>query len=230
MCLPAAVLIPAIVGIAQAGLSAVQSIGAYSAEKQAAKESERAYQEQRQLNAQAADRGYQQAQAKLKGSYDQASQKAEELLVQRLQTQGTTIAAGRAGQSIGGLLTDAQRTEGRDLATLGMNLATDQGDYSWTVNDIYASHKSANITAAGQRKAMPSKGGLILGLGSAALSGISAAVPLIAPGAGAAGKGASSAYDYKPSAGFNFPSGTGFNYSGGTAPPSLPGNPYTYKR
>ena len=30
--------------------------------------------------------------------------------------------------------------------------------------------------------------------------------------------------------GFNFPSGTGFNYSGGTAPPSLPGNPYTYKR
>jgi hypothetical protein len=40
MCFPAAVLVPAIVGIAQAGLSAVQSIGAYSAERQAAKESE----------------------------------------------------------------------------------------------------------------------------------------------------------------------------------------------
>jgi hypothetical protein len=189
MCLPAAVLIPAIVGIAQAGLSAVQSIGAYSAERAAAKESERVYQEDRKLKAEAANRGYQQAQAKLKSSADQATQKAEELLVQRLQTQGTTLAAGRAGQSIGGLLTDAQRTEGKDLATLGMNLATDQGDYTWTVNDIYASHKSAIIASAAQRKAMPSKGGLILGLGSAALSGISAAVPLIAPAAGATGGG-----------------------------------------
>ena len=184
MCNPALAI-----GLATGLMSGLQSIAGYQAESQAASASERAYQEQRQLNAQAADRGYQQAQAKLKGSYDVASQKAEELLVQRLQTQGTTLAAGRSGQSIGGLLTDAQRTEGKDLATLGMNLATDQGDYSWTVNDIYASHKSANVIAAGQRKAMPSKGGLILGLGSAALSGISAAVPLIAPAAGAAGGG-----------------------------------------
>ena len=191
---------PAIgLGIATAVMGAVQSIAGYSAERAAARESERAYQEQRQLNAQAADRGYQQAQAKLKGSYDQASQKAEELLVQRLQTQGTTLAAGRAGQSIGGLLTDAQRTEGKDLATLGMNLATDQGDYNWTVNDLYASHKAANIQAAAQRKAMPSTGGLLLGLGGAALSGVSAGFSLAAPaagGGGGAGAGASSASSY----------------------------------
>jgi hypothetical protein len=181
---------PAIgLGIATAVMGAVQSIAGYSSERAAARESERAYQEQRQLNAQAADRGYQQAQAKLKGSYDQASQKAEELLVQRLQTQGTTLAAGRAGQSIGGLLTDAQRTEGKDLATLGMNLATDQGDYNWTVNDLYASHKAANIQAAAQRKAMPSTGGLLLGLGGAALSGVSAGFSLAAPAAGGGGGG-----------------------------------------
>ena len=172
---------PISIGIATAAMGALQSIAGYSAESRAARESERAYQEQRQLNAQAADRGYQQAQAKLKGSYDQASQKAEELLVQRLQTQGTTLAAGRAGQSIGGLLTDAQRTEGKDLATLGMNLATDQGDYNWTVNDLYASHKAANIQAAAQRKAKPSTGGLLLGLGGAALSGVSAGLALKAP-------------------------------------------------
>ena len=171
-------------GIATAVMGAVQSIAGYSSERAAARESERAYQEQRQLNAQAADRGYQQAQAKLKGSYDQASQKAEELLVQRLQAQGTTLAAGRAGQSIGGLLTDAQRTEGKDLATLGMNLATDQGDYNWTVNDLYASHKAANIQAAAQRKAKPSTGGLLLGLGGAALSGVSAGLALKAPSGG----------------------------------------------
>ena len=196
---------PAIgLGIATAVMGAVQSIAGYSSERAAARESERAYQEQRQLNAQAADRGYQQAQAKLKGSYDQASQKAEELLVQRLQTQGTTLAAGRAGQSIGGLLTDAQRTEGKDLATLGMNLATDQGDYNWTVKDLYASHKAANIQAAAQRKAMPSAGGLVLGLGKAVLGGVSAGFSLAAPaaggggggGGGSAGAGASSASSY----------------------------------
>jgi hypothetical protein len=195
------------VGISQGLMGVVQSIGGYSAEKAAARESERAYQEQRQLNAQAADRGYQQAQAKLKGSYDQASQKAEQLLVQRLQAQGTTLAAGRSGQSIGGLLTDAQRTEGKDLATLGMNLATDQGDYNWTVNDLYASHKAANIQAAAQRKAKPSTGGLILGLGSAALSGVSAGLALKAPAAGGGGGTPAPAAGSTPSYGSSYRSG-----------------------
>jgi hypothetical protein len=198
---------PISIGIATAAMGALQSIAGYSAESRAARESERAYQEQRQLNAQAADRGYQQAQAKLKGSYDQASQKAEELLVQRLQAQGTTLAAGRAGQSIGGLLTDAQRTEGKDLATLGMNLATDQGDYNWTVNDLYASHKAANIQAAAQRKAKPSTGGLILGLGSAALSGVSAGLALKAPAAGGGGGTPAPAAGSTPSYGSSYRSG-----------------------
>jgi hypothetical protein len=185
MCLPAAVLIPAIVGIAQAGLGAVQSIAAYSAERQAAKESERAYQEQRQLNAQAADRSYQQSQAKLKGEYDQAAQKAEQLLTQRLQAQGAILSAGRSGQSIGGLLTDAQRTEGKDLALLGMNLGYARQDYSWNVLDVFEQHKSANITAAAQRKPMPSVGGLLLGIGGSVLEGVGASAPLFAPKANA---------------------------------------------
>ena len=176
---------PAIgLGIATAVMGAVQSIAGYSAERAAARESERAYQEQRNLNAQAANRSYQQSQAKLKGEFDQASQKAEELLVQRLQTQGTTLAAGRAGQSIGGLLTDAQRTEGKDLATLGMNLGYAQQDYGWDVANIFSQHKTANIQAASQRKAMPSVGGLVLGLGGAALSGVSAGLALAAPSGG----------------------------------------------
>ena len=175
---------PALVGIATGVMGAVQSIAGYSAERQAARESERAYQEQRQLNAEAANRGYQQAQARLKGSYDQAAQQAEQLLVTRLQAQGSTLAAGRSGQSIGGLLTDAQRTEGKDIATLGMNLATDQGDYNWTVNDLYTSQKNANIQAAAQRKAKPGAGGLLLGIGGAVLSGVSAGMALKAPSGG----------------------------------------------
>ena len=195
---------PAIgLGIATAVMGAVQSIAGYSAERAAARESERAYQEQRNLNAQVANRSYQQSQAKLKGEFDQASQKAEELLVQRLQTQGTTLAAGRAGQSIGGLLTDAQRTEGKDLATLGMNLGYAQQDYSWNVLNVFEQHKSANIQAAAQPKAKPSAGGLVLGLGQAVLGGVSAGFSLAAPaagggggGGGGAGAGASSASSY----------------------------------
>jgi hypothetical protein len=165
-------------------MGAMSSIAGYSAERQAARESERAYQEQRNLNAQAANRSYQQSQAQLKGEFDQAAQKAEGLLVQRLQAQGSTLAAGRSGQSIGGLLTDAQRTEGRDLATLGMNLGYAQQDYSWNVLNVFEQHKSANIQAAAQRKPMPSTGGLLLGLGGAVLSGVSAGMSLKAPSAG----------------------------------------------
>ena len=190
MCFPAA--IPIAIGVATSAMSAMQSIAGYSAERAAARESERAYQEQRNLNAQAANRAYQQSQAKLKGEYDQAAQKAEQLLTQRLQAQGTTLAAGRSGQSIGGLLTDAQRTEGRDLATLGMNLGYAQQDYSWNVLDVFEQHKSANIQAAGQRKAMPSTGGLLLGLGGAVLSGVSAGLSLAAPAAGGGGGGGGS--------------------------------------
>ena len=181
--------LPVIVGVATAAMSAMSSIAGYSAERQAARESERAYQEQRNLNAQAANRSYQQSQAQLKGEFDQAAQRAEGLLVQRLQAQGTTLAAGRSGQSIGGLLTDAQRTEGRDLATLGMNLGYAQQDYSWNVLNVFEQHKSANIQAAAQRKAKPSTGGLLLGLGGAVMSGVSAGLALKAPAAGGGGGG-----------------------------------------
>jgi hypothetical protein len=162
----------------------MSSIAGYSAERRAARESERAYQEQRNLNAQAANRSYQQSQSQLKGEYDQAAQKAEQLLVQRLQAQGSTLAAGRTGQSIGGLLTDAQRTEGRDLANLGMNLGYAQQDYSWNVLNVFEQHKSANNQAASQRRPSPSVSGLLLGLGGAALSGVGAGLALKAPAAG----------------------------------------------
>jgi hypothetical protein len=185
----------------------MSSIAGYSAERQAARESERAYQEQRTLNAQAANRSYQQSQAQLKGEFDQAAQKAEGLLVQRLQAQGTTLAAGRSGQSIGGLLTDAQRTEGRDLATLGMNLGYAQQDYSWNVQSVFEQHKSADIQAAAQRKAKPSTGGLLLGLGGAVLSGVSAGLSLAAPSAGGSGGTPAPAAGSTPSYGSSYRSG-----------------------
>jgi hypothetical protein len=98
----------------------------------------------------------------MKGEMEKASQQAEQGLVRRLQAQGTTLAAGRAGQSVGGLLADAERVEGKDLGALGMNLAYAQQDYFFGMESIYTQQKTANISAASQRIAAPSAGGLLL--------------------------------------------------------------------
>ena len=179
MCTPAIAI-----GVATGLMSAVQSIAGYQAQSQAAAASERAYQQQRNLNQEAANRAYQQTQLKMKGEMDKASQQAEQGLVRRLQAQGTTLAAGRTGQSIGGLLADAERVEGKDLGTLGMNLAYAQQDYFFGMESIYNQQKSANMSAASQRIAKPSTGGLVLGLAGSALSGVSAGMALKAPPSG----------------------------------------------
>jgi hypothetical protein len=176
MCFPAAV-----VGIATGLMSAVQSIAGYQAQSQAAAASQRAYIEQRNLNQEAANRAYQQQQLKMKGEMEKASQQAEQGLVRRLQTQGATLAAGRTGQSIGGLLADAERVEGKDLGTLGMNLAYAQQDYFFGMESIYNQQKSANVSAASQRIAKPSGAGLALGLIGAGLSGYQTYTDLKAP-------------------------------------------------
>jgi hypothetical protein len=120
----------------------------------------------------------------MKGEMDKASQQAEQGLVRRLQTQGTTLSAGRTGQSIGGLLADAERVEGKDLGALGMNLAYAQQDYFFGMESIYNQQKTADINAASQRLAKPSAGGLALGLAGAAMSGVSTWAGLKAPSAG----------------------------------------------
>ena len=176
MCTPALA-----VGIATGLMGAVQSIASYQTQSQTAAASEQAYQQQREFNQQAANRGYQQQQLKFKGEFDQATQKAEELLTKRLQAQGNIMASGRTGQSVGGLLTDAQRVEGRDLGTIGLNLAYAQQNYGFGMEDIYQQQKTGNVQAASQRTSQPSVGGLVLGLGQAGLSGYGAYNSLKAP-------------------------------------------------
>lgn len=186
---------PISMGIATFAMGAMQSIASYQSQGAAAAASEQSYQQQRQAyeaqlsqNQLAANKAYQQTQLKLKGEYDQASQKADQLLSQRLQSQGTVLASGRTGQSVGGLLSDAQRTEGKDLANLGLNLAYAQQDYGFGMESIFDQQVGANAQAtssinqaASNRLAAPSAGSLALGLGSAAVSGFGAYSSLKAP-------------------------------------------------
>ena len=166
---------PAIaIGVATAVMGSMQSIATYQTQRAQARVSQQTYEQQRLLNAEAANVGYQKAQLKYKTEKDKADQTAQNLTVQRLQTQGTTLAAGRSGQSIGGLLTDAQRVEGKDLATLGMNLASSGTEYGYDVLGIFTEQKSANAEAASKRTANPSTGGLLLGVGSSLMAGVNA--------------------------------------------------------
>ena len=170
-----------VLGVASFAMGSISSIAGYQSQSQAAAASEQAYQQQRDLNQQAANRAYQQQQLKFKGEFDQATQKAEELLTKRLQAQGNILASGRTGQSVGALLTDAQRTEGRDLGTLGLNLAYAQQDYGFGMENIFQQQQAGNVSAASQRLAAPSVGGLILGIGEAGLAGANTYMSLKAP-------------------------------------------------
>ena len=170
-----------VLGVASFAMGSISSIAGYQSQSQAAAASEQAYQQQRDLNQQAANRAYQQQQLKFKGEFDQATQKAEELLTKRLQAQGNIMASGRTGQSVGALLTDAQRTEGRDLGTLGLNLAYAQQEYGFGMENIFQQQQVGNVSAASQRLATPSAGALVLGIGEAALSGASTYMSLKAP-------------------------------------------------
>jgi hypothetical protein len=166
---------PAIaIGLATGLMSAVQSIAGYQATSQAAAVSQRAYQQNRDLALQRRNTEDQKAQLKMKGELEKASQAAEQGLVRRLQAQGTALAAGRTGQSIGGLLADAERVEGKDLGALGMNLAYAQQDLYFNMENNFLAAKSEINQAAAQRIAKPSTGGLVLGLAGAALSGVTA--------------------------------------------------------
>ena len=168
MCFPAAV-----VGIATGLMGAVQSIAGYQAQSQAARASEQAYQQNRNLALQQRNTEDQKAQLKLKGEMEKASQQAEQGLVKRLQAQGTTLAAGRSGQGIGGLLADAERVEGRDLGSLGMNLAYAQQDLYFNMENNFLAAKSNINQAAQSRLSKPSAGGLVLGIAGAGLAGAS---------------------------------------------------------
>jgi hypothetical protein len=155
-------------------MGAVQSIAGYQAQSQSARASEQAYQQNRDLALQQRNTEDQKAQLKLKGEMEKASQQAEQGLVRRLQAQGTTLAAGRSGQSIGGLLADAERVEGKDLGALGMNLAYAQQDLYFNMENNFLAAQSNINQAAQSRLSKPSVGGLVLGLAGAGISGATA--------------------------------------------------------
>lgn len=203
MCLPAAV-----VGVISAVTTAVSTIASYSSQQAAVQQqnavaqaqyqqqqavyqqSERAYKQQLDLNAEAANRAYSAEQQKLGFEYRKAALEAAELLASSMRTQGTLLASGKTGQSIGVLANDADREYSRDLAGLGLNLAYANQNYLTSAAGVQQQWESANNLAASNRQLEPMKPimqsgpsplGLIAGLGGAVLGGISTFNSLKAP-------------------------------------------------
>lgn len=210
MCIPAAVI-----GVATAVMGGLQSVASYQQQQAAAdyqnqvaqaqyqsemaayQRNQQAYKDQIEANRAAADRGYQREQQKLIEKRAEAQQRAQDLLKEKLQAQGTVLASGRTGKSIQLLASDAEREYGRDLANLGTNLGYATMSYGMNTQDVYEEAKSANNVAASQRMFEPmapiktpgpSALGLIAGIGGAALGGFQTYTSLKAPspGAGAA--------------------------------------------
>jgi len=185
MCLP---VIAGLATFAQNALGTIASYNQqqqeYNAQMEAYRQSERVYAQQIRLNAEAANRGYVSEQQKLQGEFMKASQEAQGRLVQSLQAQGTVLASGRTGQSIGLLVSDAEREFGRDYANIAQNLAFARQDYGTGMESIYQNAKSANAVTASNRMLQPtapSGTGLVTGLAGAALSGIGTFAALKAP-------------------------------------------------
>jgi hypothetical protein len=185
MCDP--VIAPIAIGVASAGLGAMQSIAGYqqqqaqyqyqqqaaqyqyqveqanataryNQEMAAYEASNKAYEAQIASNAAAANRAYQYEQLQLKGEYDKARQQAQQLMIDKLKAQGQVLSSGRTGKSITLLASDAEREYGRDLAALGTNLGYAQDAYALQNEQNFLDAKSANAQAAANRMIQPVKG------------------------------------------------------------------------
>lgn len=203
MCLPAAA-----VGIISAVTSAVSTIAGYTAQQQqtaaanaqaqqqyqaqmaAYQQSERAFDQQIKLNAEAANRAYIAEQQKLEFEKQKAAMDAQKLMISSMQAQGTIAASGRTGQSIGVLANDATREYSRDLATLGLSLGYAYQDYYSSTEGIFNQAQSQNNLAQSNRMLKPtaptklpgpSPLGLIGGLAGDALGGYTTYKSLKAP-------------------------------------------------
>jgi hypothetical protein len=168
----------------------------YQAEVQAYERSVVATKEQYRLNAESANRAYVSEQNKLRAEYQKAITEQQTLLTSSLQAQGTVLASGRTGQSVGLLMSDAERQYGRDLATLGVNLAWTENDFFNNTQAIFNEAQSQNNVVASNQMLKPSAPipvpgpsalGLVTGIAQGGLSGFQAYSSLKAPSSGGGG-------------------------------------------
>lgn len=105
------------------------------------------------LNRSSTSRAMMAEQQKLNDAQAQSAFEGQKLLATNLQTQGSVLASGRTGQSIGLLVNDSQRTYGQNAAILNRNIDTAYGDYM--NNSAMAVLRQLNADADATNRLLP---------------------------------------------------------------------------
>jgi len=105
------------------------------------------------LNQSATSRAITAEQQKLRDAQAQAAFEGQRLLSTNLQTQGSVLASGRTGQSIGLLVNDANRSYSQDASILNRNIQTAYGDYQ--NNSAMAVLRQLNADADATSRLLP---------------------------------------------------------------------------
>jgi hypothetical protein len=129
----------------------------FAAKNQAFQQSETAFQQQIQLNNEAANRAYIGEQQKLNFEQKKAALEAQQFMVSAMQSQGRVLASGRTGQSVGLMAADASKEASRDLAVLGLSLGYAYQDYYTGTQSIFEQVQSQQNIAQGNRMLEPVK-------------------------------------------------------------------------
>jgi len=127
----------------------------YRASIRAFEQSEKTYAEQLQLNADAANLAYENAQQQMRFAQMSSILESDTLRRETAQQQGSVAASGRSGASMARLQLDAQQQYANDLGTLATNLAFTKADFLASQTDAWLSQQSANAEADSRRLLRP---------------------------------------------------------------------------
>ena len=137
-------------------------IAKYTADVRASHQANLAYYDQISNNADAANRVYVQEQAKLREASVKASFKAQEIYAKSIGAQGTVLASGMTGQSVGLLALDAERQAGFGIAEQNASIDSAQQQAAVAMESAYIQNKSENNLAHNRLPASPQHPTLIM--------------------------------------------------------------------
>jgi hypothetical protein len=139
-----------------------QQVAKYTAEVNAHHQANLSYQQQVHNNAEAANRVYVQEQVKLEEAQTKAAFKAQEIYAKSIGNQGTVLAGGMTGQSIGLMALDAERQAGFGLAEQDATVRSAQRQAAVAMETAYIQNASENNLAHNRLPASPQHPNLVM--------------------------------------------------------------------
>lgn len=119
--------------------------------------SEELYRQQRGFNAQAAQLAYASENRRLQETFQEAAFNNQDLLVQMLQEEGSSIARGQSGRSAGKTLQSAVASYGRNQAILAESLVSAERQSRENQRNIDLSRYGADLAAEANRMLRPDR-------------------------------------------------------------------------